>query len=148
MAQGFPDYFGELTLPVSQPNGGTGAQSLSAAGLPQLVASLDKTLQTTEQNFTIYTPTETGFYILAASVELLQNSVHSSSFQAVAAWIRGGNYTHTILNVTSSAAQWYGDATCIGMWCLANEPIQIAINGPDLAVGDSYEIHARLFKGV
>lgn len=132
-------------LPVS--SGGIGATSFAAAGLPELVASVDLINQTASISATtFYTPSAAGFYQVI--VELYTNNVSGSS-DRIYVYIYSTQETYSLnpltLDTGSFASGKSAYSVAGAVYSDASKPIQYNVLAT-LGASDVYDLHIRLVK--
>lgn len=164
MAQGFPDYFGELVLPVTVPNGGTGATSFTAddiltgngasaiqssgiqiSAVPRKVSLTDATHVTANTNFGMIFAPKNGVYRLSACGMVFNNSGGSLSLYLSALFTWNSVSTDLVLaQAVNNTDTTFACGGVVTLYADAGTAILLGCNPVGFASGDYFEQHGRL----
>lgn len=130
---------------LSVADGGTGAATLLAAGIPHIVANVDLTAQTaTIVTTALITPGVAGMY--RASVEVyLKSTTGTSTITVNMIWVQEGGNTgnQAAVNLTLAATSGVASGTVL-LYSDAGFAISYNASWTSGGVGDQYDLHIRL----
>ena len=137
--------YATLADPLPVAHGGTGATSLAAAGIPQIVKSVDLTGQTAASSDVLgFTPSVAGMYRVSVSVFLTGTGTEPQGINVGVTWIQNGSATVvTLVQFLSGALGSYAFGASQAMYVDASQPIKVH-EGDAMAAGNTYDLHVRL----
>lgn len=134
-----------LAHPLAIASGGTGAASLAAAGLPQIVASYNATGQTAViGSTTLYATTPGGMYRISAQMYLHSPTGTSSVSVNIVFQQNGVAQTPTALITLSAITTDTSGSSVYDIYCDAGSNIVFYTLLTSGGGADSYDLHLRL----
>ena len=164
MAQGFPDYFGELVLPVTVPNGGTGRQSVStglllvrdgtsamnqetpkALGMGTSAPAFIQKANTGTEILSLGAISVAGLCRVSGHAFLKNASGNAISLKVTATWVQNGvSVTADMFTISSSSTGDSADGAVKAIYPDTTQQISITFTPSGFGAGDSYDLIGSL----
>ena len=137
----------QLGTPLAVAYGGTGAASFAAAGLPQIVANVDLTGQTTAiSGTTIYTTPAAGFYRASGMLILTATGTGGTITGVMVATLAGSSTTIPMTaGMPAAGSPNYGQGSIV-FYADSGTPIKYGVQFSGVTGSPTYDFHVRLEK--